>query len=343
MKENMPLTICVDMYGCPNRCLHCWLGHRPNPVMAPGADRWLVDLFRPYFDTITFFSWLREPDFAPDYRARWERDKALCVGAEPPRFELASFRRLAREPEYADFLREVGVRRVQLTFFGLEETTDRYVGRKGAFRELLKATETLISRGISPRWQAFINEENKDEVARLPGLAEELELAKRCEAFGGAFRFFAHAGSCDGENRRLYPIRISKEHIPEALIPYFLNYGDQRAEKDLCAAWRADTSSYVPHNGGDIVLYVSGDYDLFFNFTHMRPEWRVGNLKADPVGELVRRVVEEDIPALREARRITLGELVERYGDPASDRAFEEEDYRMYLLNAHLERLGEGS
>ena len=159
--NNKPLTLAVDMYGCPNRCLHCWLSHMPNRTMEPDADRWIVDLFRPYFARIAFYSWLREPDFCDDYRARWERDKALSVGALPQRFELGSFRRLARDPDYAAFLKETGVKCVQLTFFGLEEMTDRYVGRKGAYRELLQATEILLAHEISPRWQTFINEENE--------------------------------------------------------------------------------------------------------------------------------------------------------------------------------------
>ena len=87
------------------------------------------------------------------------------------------------------------------------------------------------------------------------------------------------------------------------------------------------------------MLYVSNSWDLYFNFTHMRPEWRIGNLKTDPMEELVRRVTEEDIPALREARRISLGELVRRFGDPTSDRLFEPEDYKSWLLNCHLERM----
>ncbi len=334
---HIPLTLAVDLYGCPNRCLHCWLSHMPNRSMEPGADEWIVSRFIPYFDQITFFSWLREPDFCPDYRERWERDKKLSVNAVPPRFELASFWRLARDPAYAEFLKEEGVRCVQLTFFGMEETTDRYVGRKGAFQELLKATEVLLANGISPRWQTFINEENKDELAALLRLSDELGLAGRCEAFGGVFRFFVHPGSCDGENRKLYPIRIAKEHIPKVLIPHFLNYELLHAEKEWCAKWEKDPSHAVPHNSGSIVLYVANNHDLFFNFTHMRPEWKIGNLKTDPTEELIRRVMEEDIPALREARNITLGELVSRYGDPSSEKAFEEEDYRMYLLNNHLE------
>ena len=75
-----PLYLVTDMYGCPNRCRHCWLGHMPNRVMEPGADAWLVDYFRPDFETVVFYSWLREPDFCDSYRARWERDNALSVG-----------------------------------------------------------------------------------------------------------------------------------------------------------------------------------------------------------------------------------------------------------------------
>ena len=334
-----PLFIAADLYGCPNRCLHCWLGHMPNRTMEEGADEWIVSRFRPYFDKITFFSWLREPDFGPDYREQWDRDRRLSAGALPPRFELASFWRLVRDPDYAPFLKEAGVACVQLTFFGLEETTDRYVGRKGAFRELLKATEILLEHEISPRWQAFINEENREEIPLLLKLSGNLELSRRCREFGGAFRFFVHPGSCDGENRKLYPLRIEKGHIPEELIPYFYNYDSLRPEKEWCGLWKEDPSHAALHNTDDIVLYVANDYDLFFNFTHMRPEWRIGNLKADPMDELVRRITKEDIPALREARRITLGELAGLYGDPSSDKAFEEEDYRIYLLNTHLERL----
>jgi len=58
---------------------------------------------------------------------------------------------LARDPEYVLFLKETGVEKIQLTFFGMEKLTDFYTGRKGAFKELLKATDILIDNGISPK------------------------------------------------------------------------------------------------------------------------------------------------------------------------------------------------
>ena len=42
MTNNKPLTLAVDLYGCPNRCLHCWLSHMPNRVMEPDADEWIA-------------------------------------------------------------------------------------------------------------------------------------------------------------------------------------------------------------------------------------------------------------------------------------------------------------
>ena len=336
-----PLYLVTDMYGCPNRCLHCWLGHMPNRRMEPGADAWLIDYFKPDFGTIVFYSWLREPDFCEDYRARWTRDNELSAGGKPERFELASFWRLARDPDYVEFLREVGTKRVQLTFFGPEELTDRYAGRKGAFRELLQATEILLQRGIAPRWQAFLNEENRDGVPALLELIRTMELEKRCRAFGEAFKFFVHAGSCDGENRKLYPVRIRRAHIPEVLKPYYLDYDQTLTEAECCAALSGSPSHYVPRNEDRIVLNISNTYDVYFNFTHMTPGWRIGNLKTDPREELIRRVVQADIPALRLARQVTLGELAERYGDPASEKVFFREDYQSYLLNRYIEeRLG---
>lgn len=334
---NQSLILAVDLYGCPNRCRHCWLGHAPNRPVNEEEDIRIVDYFRPFFPRITFYSWLREPDYCSHYRERWLRDNRISVGAKPERFELASFWRLVRNPDYVRFLKETDVKKVQLTFFGLELLTDRYIGRKGAFRELLGATEILLENGIAPRWQAFINEENKEEVAQLPGLAERLGLKERCAAAGEEFSFFVHSGSCDGENRRQYEIRITREHIPENLKPYYLNYNLLRTERECCGQLREDSSVFTYHNGDTIILNISNTFDVYFNFTHMTEEWKIGNLKTDHPAELVRRITEEDTWALNTAASVKLSRLAERYGNPQSERVFFPEDYKAYLLNCYLE------
>jgi len=98
-----------------------------------------------------------------------------------------------------------------------------------------------------------------------------------------------------------------------------------------------DRTCWVHHNEDEIVLLISNTYNVYFNFTHMSKEWRIGNLKTDDPSELVRKIVEEDIPALNLARKITMKELVARYGDKDSNKAFQVNDYKDYLLNRYLE------
>jgi hypothetical protein len=73
--------------------------------MEDGADKWIVDCFKPYFDKIEFFSWLREPDFCDNYRERWEKDKELSVNTTPRRFELASFWRIVHLEQRRSLIR----------------------------------------------------------------------------------------------------------------------------------------------------------------------------------------------------------------------------------------------
>ena len=331
------VSLVVDMNGCPNRCKHCWLGHMPNLKMDEKADEFLVEYFKPYFDSVTYYSWVREPDFCEDYKERWIKDNLISVQDKPERFELASFYRLVRDPEYVLFLKENGVKKVQLTFFGLEDMTDAYVGRKNAFQELLQATDILIANEISPRWQAFINEENKDEIVKLLELIRELELYERCKNFGGEFRFFVHEGSCDGENYKLYPIRIQKKHIPEELIPYYLNYEDVLEEKACMELLKEDTAPIHFEISDDIVLNISNQMDVYYNYTHMTAPWVIGNAYREDAGELVRKILTGDTKALNLAGQVSYGELVSRYGDPFSEKVFDPEDYKMYLLNRYLD------
>ena len=50
------LSLVVDMYGCPNRCKHCWLGHMPNHKMADKTDELLIEYFKPYFEKTAYES-----------------------------------------------------------------------------------------------------------------------------------------------------------------------------------------------------------------------------------------------------------------------------------------------
>ena len=325
-KINKHLSICVDMYGCPNRCKHCWLGELPNKPFPNNYDEVIVNLFKKYFKNISFYSWLREPDYCPSYKQRWIMDNILS-SIKPERFELASFYRIVRDPTYVKWLKEVGTKKVQLTFFGLEKTTDSFVGRKGAYQELISASKILKENDIEPRWQIFIYETNKEEVVALLNIAKSMDIKE----------IIVHEGSCDGNNRKLYDIRINKNNIPNEVKLYYLDYSNILSEKECVALLKNDKSYYLPHNEKDLVLYITSDLNVYFNFTNPSTSWKIGNIKEDDIDDIVRKAIEEDIPALTLAGSIKIKDLVKRYGNPVSDRVFSIEDYKMYLLNNYLE------
>ena len=324
-KINKHLIICLDMHGCPNRCKHCWLGDLPNKQLDDDYSNFIVKLFKPYFKDITFYSWLREPDFCSNYQEIWIMDNKLST-IKPERFELASFYKIARDPNYVKWLKEVNTKKVQLTFFGLEETTDQFVGRKGAYQELLKASDMLKENDIEPRWQIFIYQTNKDEVVELLNIAKQK----------GIKEVFVHEGSCEGNNRKLYDIRINKSEIPEIVKDYFLDYPNILSEKECIDILKNDDTHYLPHNEKEIVLYITSDLNVYFNFTNPSPAWKIGNIQEDEIDDIVRKAVEEDIPALILAKTMTIKQLVNKYGDASSDKVFSLDDYKIYLLNNYL-------
>ena len=332
------LIILADMYGCPNRCKHCWIGHMPNKKMSDNSDEIIVNYFKPHFDSITFYSWLREPDFCNDYEQRWNKDNQISVNAKPQHFELASFWRLVRDKNYVHFLKNVGVKKVQLTFFGMEEMTDWYIGRKGAFNELLQATEILLNNKIAPRWQVFINANNSASIINLLAKSKELKLSEHCKSFDQEFYFFIHSGSCDGENRKLYSIRINKEDIPSELIPYYNNFSETKTESQLYELLKNDESNFSYNIENEITLNVSNNFDVYFNFTHIHPKWKIGNILTDNSKILVQKIIDEDIPALNLAKKISVKDLTIQFGNPHSHKIFDcIDDYKAYLLNKMIE------
>lgn len=94
------------MYGCPNRCKHCWLSHMPNRKMNDQDDETIINYFKPCFKEIEYYSWLRKPDYYNYYKKRWIRDNEISIGKKTERFALASFYRLVRDPEYVLFLKK---------------------------------------------------------------------------------------------------------------------------------------------------------------------------------------------------------------------------------------------
>jgi hypothetical protein len=213
------IGLAFDMHGCPNRCRHCYLGI-PSPAagrMTEDDVRWAVEQFRafrrpgkslPLWRKLRVSTSVREPDYSDDYRRLYELENELSdLPSLRAKWELLSVWRLARDPKYAAWAHSIGVRVCQMTFFGLEKVTDWAYRRRGAFRDLLVATERLLAAGIRPRWQWFFTKRILPDLPGLIALTRELRLRERCEALGGPFTLFLHCPSPDGEAWHLEHLR----------------------------------------------------------------------------------------------------------------------------------------
>lgn len=338
------IMICLDMYGCPNRCKHCWLGVTPNGNMTISDLKFTAEQFRPFTDCLQVYDWYREPDFRDNYQEMYNLCNQLSDG-QREHFELASFWRLVRDAGYAKWLASLGLKKVQLTMFGGQETTDYYIGRKGAYTEILEAMEILMENKISPRIQTFINKNNIEELGEIEKLINDLDLDNRCKAFGGEFSFFLHQGSCDGENEKLYDIRVTPEDlnkIPQLLEEYTLkhfrknNWVDVfgKTEQALCEELESDQStlSYVSDSP---VFYIDKDFNVYPNISTPASHWCLGNLKSQGGKTVLENYVHSKGKAQKIRLSVPLNEIVKSQANREGQRLFDKGDYIEFLLNKY--------
>lgn len=336
------LTVCLDMYGCPNRCRHCWLGHAPNGDLCPDDLVSVAEAFRPYTERLTVYDWYREPDFRDNYKDLWNLCDTL---SDTPckHFELLSVPRAVRDPDYLPWLLERSVRYAQLTLFGGREMTDRYTGRPHAYDDILHSAELLLENGIAPRFQVFVNRENLRDLGAVETLIRKRDYAARCKTIGADFSVFVHQGSCDGANEALYGIRITDEdlaRIPPFLAEHTLAYFGKTSLSDVFgqpeSVWyrelSEDTGTQDPVSDTP-VFYVNSRFDVYPNISAPEPIWRLGNLRSDGAAAILDAYRSNRTPGQYTLAAVPRNQLVRTCGTPDSHRLFTRGDCIGYYVN----------
>jgi hypothetical protein len=358
------IGVALDMAGCPNRCRHCWIGNPGNQRVPENTLREVVRQFkewrRPgasqaFFGRLTVATWYREPDFAPHYRRLWELEQELSDEGAAKRFELLSIWRLARDESYASWAREIGTQACQISFFGLEETTDWFYRRRGAFRDGLLATERLIQAGIRPRWQLFLTERLVPELEAFAALVDELALERRVRAMGQEFELFIHGVCPDGEGFEIEHLRPTVDvldAIPETLVEKTLAYKNKpslelclgRAETDwLPELLQEDTP--LAEMPPTLAFNVTPALDVYSNLGEPTPSWRLGNLRscaphAGGLDAILSRFERDDAPGLQAMFHVPVSELARSYGRRDSRLLYDRDDLiirwiKLWTLDAY--------
>jgi hypothetical protein len=337
----MKAVVAMDMYGCPNRCRHCWLRHDKNANTPVEDFIWLAGQFKEYerdgrtfFEELIFNTWYREPDYPDNYRELWELENRLSTG-NLPRFELASVWRLVRDKDYAPWLKELGVKIVQLTLFGTEENTDYFKGRKGAYREHMQAIDILLENEIVPRIQIFPFSTTIDDINRLYQLLQDIRLEERVNDMGNEFPCFLNTTSPVGEGYNLEAIRLRRSDIsklPEYLIGKTLRHFNV---EDTGTLWKTEAELLPelleddkPLNEESEILafMIDTDFNVYPNFGEVAEWWCLGNVKEDGVGRIIDNFINRNTPGMKMNFEIPVKYFAEKYGKQDSERLWAKVD-----------------
>lgn len=355
------IGVAADMFGCPNRCRHCYIGNLPNGQMTEDDLRWALEEFRgfvrpgetePFFESIDVLTWNREPDFSDDYRRLYELEVDLSdVKTYRAEWELMSVWRVVRDVSYAPWAHSIGIRTCQITFFGVGDTQDWFYRRRGAFDDCILATECLLDAGIKPRWQVFFTTKIISELGEIMRLVDKLKLRERCAGLGGEFVMFIHTPSPEGEAEFIEHLRPTIDQasaVPEELIE-----STRRHDPALCD-WKTvgervreileseeDHHPYAWSFEGMLWFIVHPDWSVYTNFGTSDPWWKLGNLQKDSVQAIVDRYENNRTLALHTVFNLRLRELAERYGDPTS-RLIEDDVENLWLARHCAELYREG-
>lgn len=309
--------------------------------------KFVAEKFRPFTNSLTVYDWYREPDYKDNYKELWDLCNSLSETREK-HFELISVWRIVRDKTYVKWLSSLGIKKAQLTLFGGSEKTDYYTGRKNAYNEILETIEILLENRISPRIQVFVNKDNIDELPFIENLIKSLDLENRCKFFDGEFSLFLHQGSCDGENEKLYAIRVTHDdlqRIPQTLAEYTLKHFSKTSIEEVFGKTEQmlyeelinnhSTASYVSETP---VFYIDKEFNVYPNVASPEPAWLLGNLKTDRIETILENYTEGKSVAQHTRLTVPLCNIVESQGDCESQRLFSKDDYIEYLLNKYCRK-----
>ena len=330
------LGLAFDMDGCPNRCRHCWLGRPGTQGLTEREVRWGVERFRedlpgnPAGAQLSVACWVWEPDYSDDYEHRYALEAEL--GDEsPPRYELLSIWRLARDERYAQWASQIGPDTCQITFFGMEETTDWFYRRRGTFQDAILATERLLDVGMKPRWQIFLTKKLIPEIDDLLKLMDRLRLQDRVAALGSEFVAFLNTPSPIGAAWHIEDLRPTESEVgslPQQILEMSSRHLGKSAlwhsERELVAQLLGQEER-CPYAYADqhVPWFVVGDdWDVFWSSTSQEVWWRLGNLKTDPAAEILRTFESSGCLGLRTIRNIPPQTLARQFGDPLGAKLY---------------------
>lgn len=335
------LQVALDMGGCSSKFKYSeFLLDKQNKLQIDDLDL-VYELFSQHAKKIAIYSWYKEPDYLSNYQELFEKEQKLSDLDIYVRPNVISVYRLNRDSSYVKWLKEQSIKKAKVTFVGLESNSNYFIGRPGAYKELLNALNILIDNEIIPEIEIIINKKNLGDLNKLLILIDKMGIKQKVEAFGEKFIMYAKVGRPTGENLRNIAYRITEKdlwQIPDRLFLETRNFTKSDIpfgipEYKLYEKYIKKVE-FINLKENKLRLYIDYKFDVYFLNTN--PYFKLGNLKQDQVSEILDNY--KNNKSFIQSVNIRINELVEKFGNQKGIWLFKEEDYLLYLLELYCQK-----
>ena len=246
--DKKPVVVWNVTRACNLKCLHCYahaVGRSEENELTTEHSLAMIDELAEFGVPVILFSG-GEPLVRRDIAklASYAVDKGMRA--------VVSTNGTLITKEKAKELKNVGLSYVGVSLDGMEETNDRFRGKKGAFRDAIAGIINCQDAGLKVGLRFTINRMNMNEIPRIFDLIEESDIPRVC------FYHLVYAGRGSelitqdldhGETRRVVDLIIDRTKdmhgsgIPKEVLtvdnhadgPYLylrmVNEGNTRAEE----------------------------------------------------------------------------------------------------------------
>ena len=315
--KTVSLGIANYCVPCHARCRYCLLCARGQTSGVDGrrgavlAGRVLPELAgeRPEVKGFYYIGYCMDTPELGEY-IRFCRAHA-SPGARFLQMNGFAFRGQDELRKLTDSIRDGGVTLIDLTFYGTEAYHDRFAGRAGDFRFLLKMLEAANASGLPVHISIPLIRENMEQMPELFWTLSGYEVEKRLV-------FLPHS---KGRGRSVQDQRITRrefEGLPEEVRRSFTAV-PHRTESEWLAA-------------GEFPEARTRNLNLVLNAEN------IGRLERMPAGEILRRLEETDDEYLR--RMPPPRALAARYGRPENEQLFRLRDLLLLWRQRYIEETG---
>ena len=161
------MFIDIEATGCPNACRHCGVDGRP-----PWGELYSLEELRGVAAEWGGLIYLHEPTAHPAFPEILDPEIASDYAGYLPTCGFG----IAQRDDYASVLarmRDLGFHTLSFALHGLREHHDWFAARRGAFDDIVVATQRAVNAGLKAGWQIFVDRQGLDDIPALVGMAIE--------------------------------------------------------------------------------------------------------------------------------------------------------------------------